>query len=135
MLERTEASADLRFILRPSRIPGAGVGCFACSAMQKGAQLSPGYEERFRHLRLEEIPEEYLKYCVLLDSGLFLSPQNFLRMGIFWYVNHAKAPNLVFERHRLYAAREIAPGEELTLYYSDLLTHPKNKEWVKPWDI
>jgi SET domain-containing protein len=56
-------------------------------------------------------------------------------MGVFWYVNHAKRPGLVFQKQRLSALRDIAAGEELTLYYSDLLTHPKNKLWVKPSDI
>ena len=124
-----------RFILKPSLIPTAGVGCFATMAVPHGSQLSPGCEEKFRRLSLDEVPDEYLKYCVLLTSGLFLSPENFLRMGVFWYVNHAKQPNAVFESNRMYARTAISAGEELTLYYSDLLTHPKNLLWVKPTDI
>jgi len=119
-----------RFILKPSLIPSAGVGCFATRPIPRAAQLSPGFEENFRRLAMEEIPDEYLKFCVLLTSGVYLSPENFLRMGVFWYINHAKRPNLLFEHHKLYARRDIACGEELTLYYSDLLTHPKNKLWV-----
>lgn len=129
------APAHHRFLLKPSLIPQAGVGCFCVTDVPEGSQLSPGYEECFRRLRHDDVPDEYLKYCVLLENGLYLSPQNFLRMGVFWYVNHAKCPNLVFENQKLYARRKLAAGEELTLYYSDLLTHPKNKLWVRPDDI
>lgn len=124
-----------RFVLKPSHIPAAGVGCFASSPLPVGAQVSPGFEEKFRRLPIEDIPDEYLKFCVLLPDGLFLSPENFLRMGVFWYINHARVPNLVFERHRLRTARPIDTGEELTLYYSDLLTHPKNVPWAQEIDI
>ena len=124
-----------RFLLKPSLINGAGVGCFNTTIIPAGMQLSPGYVENFRTLTIRDIPDEYLKFCVLSRSGLFLSPQNFLRMGVFWYINHGKEPNLSFEQHRLYTRRPIMPGEELTLYYSDLLTHPKNLLWVKDSDI
>ena len=124
-----------RFMLKPSSIHAAGVGCFATCAIPAGAQLSPGFDENFRRLPSESIPDEYLKYCVLLPEGLFLSPNNFLRMGVFWYINHAREPNLSFERQRLCARRPIQSGEELFLYYSDLLTHPRNKLWVQPSDI
>jgi hypothetical protein len=122
--------SEHHFILKPSLIPTAGVGCFASRHIAAGAQLSPGFEENFRKLTEDEIPDEYLKYCVLLKSGLFLSPHNFLRMGVFWYINHAKYPNVLFENGKLYARTDIEAQEELTLYYSDLLTHPKNKLWI-----
>jgi hypothetical protein len=123
------------FLLMPSAIPRAGIGCFAASAIHQGAQLSRDREERFRRLPADEIPDAYLKYCVMLENGLFLAPEDYLRMGVFWYVNHARTPNLRFENGRLYAHRMICAGEELTLYYSDLLTHPKNLLWVTNTDI
>ena len=122
------------FLLKPSRIPDAGVGCFSLSAIPRGARL--GRETgAFRYLTQDEIPDAYLKFCILLDSGRFLSPDDFLRMGMFWYINHAKEPNVTFDGRRLTAAQDIMPGDEVTLYYSDLLTHPKNKLWVRPSDI
>ncbi len=134
-VQAASSNDTFRFLLKPSGIDGAGVGCFSTTPIAAEAQLSPGYVENFRTLGTEDIPDEYLKFCVLLRSGLFLSPQNFLRMGVFWYINHAKEPNVVFEKHKLYTKRTVAVGEELTLYYSDLLTHPKNLLWVKDSDI
>lgn len=122
------------FLLKPSLIPDAGVGCFSLSAIARGERL--GREpSAFRYLAQDEIPDAFLKFCILLESGRFLSPENFLRMGVFWYINHAKVPNVAFDGKRLTAVRGIRPGEELTLYYSDLLTHPKNKLWVRPSDV
>ena len=114
----------------PSLIPTAGVGCFNTSEVVAGAQLSPGRTERFLRLSQADIPDEYLKYCVLLKDGWYLSPPNFHQMSVFWYINHAKNPNLEFSDGKLHTARPVRAGEELTLYYSDLLTHPKNKVWV-----
>ncbi len=53
-------------------------------------------------------------------------------MSLFWYINHDKNPNVIANAWKLFATRTINPGEEVTLYYPDLLTHPKNQEWVVP---
>ncbi len=120
------------FLVQTSLIPKAGVGCFSVSHIAKGSELRPKRKENFRRLTLEEIPDEFLKFCILLSSGHFLSPEDFLRMGVFWYINHAREPNVEFTCGRLRARHNIKPGDELTLYYSDLLTHPKNLTWVRP---
>ncbi len=121
-------------VLKPSSILGAGVGCFSLTPIAKGEQLSE-CAELFVKLEDWQIPHEYLKYCPRLPSGQYLCPPDFLKMGVFWYLNHAKHPNLVFENKRLYTCRPVQRGEELTVYYSDLLTHPENKLWVRECDI
>lgn len=121
------------FILRPSLIKDAGVGCFATTEIPEGTRLiNPEEAGTNRKLTQPEIPDSHLKYCPLLESGLFLSPANFAAMSVFWYINHDREANITTDKWRLHAARDIEPEEELTLYYPDLLTHPKNHEWVIP---
>ena len=121
------------FMLKPSLIEGAGVGCFANTRIEEGTRLiKPDEAGTNRKLTQVEIPDSHLKYCPLLESGLFLAPANFAVMSVFWFINHDRVPNIDTDKWRLYAARDIEPQEELTLYYPDLLTHPKNHEWVIP---
>lgn len=125
-------SPESSFILKPSQRDINGVGCFAVKTISKGTRLEVLGELPTRKLSLEEIPDSHLKYCPLLESGDFLAPANFARMAVFWYINHDRGANVIADRWRLFADRNIKPGEELTLYYPDLITHPKNKEWVIP---
>lgn len=120
-------------MLQPSTIEEAGVGCFAMTQIGEGTRLQPGGPtEENRRLPIEDIPDSHLKYCPLLESGLYLAPASFATMSVVWYINHAREPNVSADMWRLYANRDIEPGEELFLYYPDLLTHPKNTEWVIP---
>ncbi len=121
------------FILKPSTIPTAGVGAFSCSFITKGQVINTTDNSKsFLQLEEKQIDDNYLKYCVLLTNGKYLSPLDFLKMGVFWYINHSESPNLEFKDNKLWSLEDIQPGDELTLYYSDLLTHPKNKLWYKP---
>lgn len=120
-----------KFILKPSTVQEAGVGCFAVTDIEEGERLqSDGPLEPNQHLPIDSIADTHLKYCPLLESGLYLAPANFATMSVFWYINHARNPNIVADKWRLYASEKIPAGEELFLYYPDLLTHPKNIEWV-----
>ncbi len=124
------------FLVEPSEIEDAGVGCFAASAISKHSRLMTGVTAGgTRQLGLNEIPDAYLKFCPLLESGLYFAPANFAAMSVFWYINHAREPNLEMVGTKLFAAHDIEPGEEITMYYLDLLTHPKNQLWVKPEHI
>lgn len=119
-------------MLKPSERDIKGVGCFAIDSLGYGTRLQLADAQPSRKLRIEEIPDSHLKYCPLLKSGNFLAPANFAAMSVFWYINHDRDPNVYSDRWRLVAGRDIEAGEELTLYYPDLLTHPKNTEWVVP---
>jgi hypothetical protein len=121
------------FILESSRIDGAGIGCFAVSPVVAGDRIAAPVEAgQNRKLQSHQIPDSHLKYCPLLESGLYLAPANFAAMSVIWYINHAKEPNLEARAWQLHAARDIEIGDELTMYYPDLLTHPKNRLWVVP---
>ena len=123
------------FTLRPSLIEEAGIGCFVESYIKKGVQLLPGYNERFRFLAAADIPEPFLKYCMLRPDGRYTCPESFLKMGVCWYINHSRTPNCQFISGKLCAVTDLTPGVELTLYYRDLLSHPKNSSWCKAGDI
>lgn len=120
------------FILRPSTRDTTGVGCFATAPVPAGTRLHIASDAKNRRLVLEEVPKSHLKYCPLLESGKFLAPASFSQMSVFWYMNHDREPNVAIDEWRLTTARDIQPGEELVIYYPDLLTHPSNKEWVVP---
>jgi SET domain len=126
-------SLETAFILQPSTRDTTGVGCFALRAISAETRLYiSGNSGENRQLTQDEIPDSHLKYCPLLNSGKFLVPPNFASMTFFWYINHDRDPNVVADRWQLFAGRDIEVGEELTLYYPDVLTHPRNKEWVIP---
>lgn len=130
-LSRAMSRRTERFMLRPSTVQEAGVGCFAVTNIEEGERLQvDGPVESNQHLPIDAIADTHLKYCPLLESGLYLAPANFATMSVFWYINHARNPNIFADKWRLYASENISAGEELFLYYPDLLTHPKNVEWV-----
>lgn len=117
------------YIVRPSLIPAAGLGVFTLKTLEESEKLLE-HPVCNRLLEFHQIPQLFLKHCVLLQDGRrFLCPPDFNTMGPLWFMNHARIPNVQFNGGRLVASRTIHPGEELTLYYSDLLTHPCN-QWV-----
>lgn len=123
-------------LLETSTFLDAGIGCFTATAIRQYSRLNESSaKSTSRIIPEDQIPDVYLKYCPLLESGLYFAPDNFAAMSVLWYINHAKDPNTEFIQGRLSAAKEIEPGEELTMYYPDLLTHPKNKLWVRPEHI
>lgn len=125
--------SELLFILKPSLVEGAGVGCFALNPIEADTRLAqPANAGAPRRLPEAEIPDDLLKYCPQLETDLYLAPANFAAMSVFWYINHAREPIVDTDGWKLYTARDVEPGEELTLYYPDLLTHPKNADWVIP---
>lgn len=126
------SSSETAFLLKPSLRDIEGVGCFAVDEIESGTRLYLPDEEPNRYLNLDEIPDAHLKYCPLLESGKFLAPASFAAMSVFWYINHDKEPNVAADKWRLFANRDIEPGEEMTIFYPDLLTHPKNQAWVVP---
>lgn len=124
--------APEHLILGPSHIEGAGIGCFTLIDIPDDTRISVDENQKNRKLHEHEIPDSHLKYCPLLESGLYLAPANFAVMSVTWYINHAREPNIKQSRWQLNSARNIEAGEELFVYYPDLLTHPKNVSWVVP---
>lgn len=110
--------ADDRFEVRPSRIPGAGLGVFARADLPAGAELevvgvlvrrdSPA--DRCTHFA------DHHKFRVGAD--LLLIP-----VGLGGLVNHAADANLERVEHAggvvLRTRRPVAAGEELVFSYSE----------------
>lgn len=125
---------NTKLLLGVSNIEKAGVGVYTLESIEADQKIILKNNVCvFRQKKINEIPDEYLKYCPLTENGNFLCPDNFHHMNIFWYLNHSNEPNLSWTKDGIFAKRKIEKGEELTVYYSDLLTHPKNKLWNAPY--
>jgi uncharacterized protein len=119
-----DATDEFSFLLRPS---ATGVGVFAAHAIRGGTRLrlydeSPGAEVS-RRVRAEEVPGEFIKYCVpdRSDPGWVSRPADFGRMDIVFFLNHSDAPNAACRADDTYVAlRDIAAGEEITIDYDTL---------------
>ncbi len=110
--------ADDRFELRPSSVPGAGLGVFARVALPAGAELEvvgvlvrrDSDADRCTHFA------DHHKFTVGAD--LLLVP-----VGLGGMVNHAAEANLERVEHPgrvvLRTARPVAAGEELFFAYSE----------------
>ncbi|MBI2097239.1 MAG: SET domain-containing protein [Candidatus Sungbacteria bacterium] len=118
----TETSTnEFSFVLKPST---HGVGVFAVQAIKTGTYLRLFGDEkelrhRTRHLQKSEVPELFRDYCV--DRGeTMMCPEDFGCMPVGWYLNHSNVPNAIHRDYHWYAARDIAPGEEVTINYNTL---------------
>jgi len=110
-------TGEFSFILKPSSIQGVGV--FAAHGIAKGTKLKVFADDHtYRILDEETVPEGFDSLCLGLGDGKLGCPNDFNHMSIGWYLNHSKEPNAYFdENYLLFAARDIAAGEELTIDY------------------
>jgi len=125
---------NTKLMLGVSKISKAGIGVFALEPIEANQKIIlKNIACVFKQKKISDIPDEYLKYCPLTESGAFLCPENFHHMNIFWYLNHSNTPNLQWTKNGTFTNRKIKKGEELTVFYTDLETHPKNKIWNKSY--
>lgn len=111
-----------RYRIAPSTIPGAGQGLFVEERVRRGRiVVAPdAIPTTFRWSEIESRPDrdDVLPSTVRWFEDRFtVTPE--------WpdecYVNHAFAPNGVWHLGFIFAARDLAPGEELTIDYRHLL--------------
>lgn len=57
---------------------------------------------------------------VLCFTDGYWCPSDFRRMSLGWYLNHSETPTLIANGEEYIAARDILPGEELTIDYGML---------------
>jgi SET domain-containing protein len=115
------------FRLKPSLIPGAGVGVFATADIPRGTVLKELFAEddvlrlswaEFAALRMPgEVKEPFV---TRYDTECFM-PRCVNRMSVGWYLNDSEEPNLAHDAgYDYYALRDIRAGEELLIRYDDL---------------
>jgi hypothetical protein len=113
----TVNETDDRFYLAESTVPGAGRGVFA------RVQLAPG--ECLEVIGILVTPGSIADDCTAYGDAYKYQVDDrlLLPVGYGGMVNHSTSPNFekVIEDGRLWfrTTREVAPGEELFLRYSD----------------
>lgn len=111
---------DIKLILRPSKLPKAGVGVFTIKSIKRGEKI-PLFSTGEKIELLTTSKPDFLtkRFCPYdKDAGGYWCPQNFHRMSIGWYINHSKKPNV--EAVTWKALKAIKAGSELTVDYKRL---------------
>ena len=110
------------FIVKPSTVPGAGVGIFALHDVAEGTHMAlfaPNFEEEIR--QPGDVPEELQIYCIDQKDGSLLCPKYFNCLDIGNYLNHSSQPNMRYVEGSGYVARrDVQAGEELFGDYREL---------------
>lgn len=106
-----------RFAVRKSR-PGLGHGLFATAALKKGDFVLEYTGRRIPTRKADSLSSRYL---FEIDGRWTIDGSS--RSNIARYINHSCEPNcegdLREARILIYAARDIARGEELTIDYGE----------------
>ena len=113
-----ELPADDRFEVRPSAVPGAGLGVFARVPLPAGAELEVVGVLVRRGSPADRCTHFADRHKFRVGADLLLIP-----VGPGGMVNHSPEPNLerveLPGRVVLRAVRPVAAGEELFFAYSD----------------
>lgn len=111
-----------RYRIAPSRIPGAGQGLFIDEAIKRGAVIiAPDKIDRMLpQAQLDQFPKDSIEN---LSSARWF--EDWYSISTDWpdecYVNHASDPNGLWHLGFIFAARDVAAGEELTADYRYIL--------------
>jgi SET domain-containing protein len=108
--------------VRPSEIHG--VGCFTCEAVKSGAvvwELHPIVDIAFSAAQILGMPKSFQLFLAQYASKDCGFDRYVLCTDNARFFNHATLPNLKHSANssaeRIFAIRDIAPGEELTVDY------------------
>lgn len=117
------------FILKPTRIEGAGVGVFVLHDIEADTWLAlkPRGESVGVNVKEEDIPKELIAYCVANSDGTWNCPPEFNHMHMVWYLNHSDTPNADKRDDGYYSTKLIKAGEEVTIDYN-ILDEPEEKK-------
>lgn len=99
-------------------MPGLGHGLFATSTLRKGDFI---LEYKGRRISTPQADESDSRYLFEIDKDWTIDGS--LRTNIARYVNHSCKPNceadIRDDRILIYASRDIAKGEELSIDYGE----------------
>jgi hypothetical protein len=119
---------DLKTCLKPSTIPGAGVGVFSLVDISKDTlifNIKRDDDYFFKYSEIEDLPPSIQNYILGMtdgvEDGFFLDVPAF-KIYTAYYVNHSYEPNVFWDRRtdELFSIRDIEMGEELTTYYKPI---------------
>jgi hypothetical protein len=119
---------DLKTCLKPSTIPGAGVGVFSLVDIPKDTlifNVERDDDYFFKYSEIEDLPPSIQNYILGMTDGVrdgfFLDVPAF-KIYTAYYVNHSYEPNVFWDRRtdELFSIRDIEMGEELTTYYKPI---------------
>ena len=119
-----------RYRIDASRIPGAGRGLFVEATVRAGAiVVAPDAIPRvyaFDEVLAQPDPESALAACVRwFEDRYTITPD--------WpdecFINHSFEPNGLWHLGFVFAARDLAPGDELTVDYRHLLAEGQDESF------
>lgn len=115
---------DLKTCLKPSTIPGAGVGVFALRDIQKDESIFNFVttDHHFKYDEIIDLPKEIQNHIWGITDGIgdgFNLDVPAFMIYTAYYINHSHSPNTFWDRRsgEIFSIRHIKVGEELTTYY------------------
>lgn len=106
---------DTELVIRRAR---AGLGLFTCASMRRGEFIIEYVGEHITH---DEADRRGGKYLFTINEKVVIDGKK--RSNLARYINHSCAPNAEAEsdddeeKIRIYATKNIDPGEEITIDY------------------
>lgn len=119
------------FLLKPS--PLGGVGVFTRKRLKEGDDLTHYFPVDDILIKKKFIKDKAVAkfYCVERKND-YWCPQDFHRMSLAWFINHADDPNVsTYRGEQFIVARDIKKGEELTIDYGKLDPDVNNKTFPR----
>ncbi|MCW8965794.1 MAG: SET domain-containing protein [Candidatus Pacearchaeota archaeon] len=122
---------ETSLILKPSK--GKGIGVFAIEDIQKGKRL---YWGKVRYLSKKVLIKNKILFFLCDEYGIEMKdkyecPPNFQKMGLVWYLNHSKKPNMSMGKTFYFTTRKIKKGEELIVDYKKF--NEPNQQYLKEY--
>lgn len=126
---------DVRTRLAPS--PIAGIGVFAQQFIGAGTELFPNDQREIFWVKAEDLEQAALQDWqrafyddfAIRRGDLLGCPESFDLLSPGWYLNQPAAGQQANVRstadYRMIAARDIQPGEELTVEYASFSDKPR----------
>lgn len=128
--------SEFSFTLKPSLL--GGIGVFSTHEIPANTLILREFHE-LRILKIKDIPQDFLKYCIYISDEEVVAPERFDRMEIGWFINHSADPNIE-NRHpirntkratiaqmlsdmrvrSIYTKKDIKAGEEILIDYNNL---------------